>query len=1232
MAQPKEERVVEIIVNGTKANASLKEMAAAAAVLSNQVAKIAADDPKRDELIAQLQQLRQRLTATRAEVAGLVQTQEQLAAAQAATVAEQARAIAAGRQQSASYNEMRTAAGLLEQQLHALSADDPGRAALIADYQALRARLEALQQQMTRTSQSSVEIVVNGQRVSASMREMHEAAGELERQLDELAQDDPARGPLIAALQQLRGRIHEVGQEVAGVSETTTHMQRVMEYAFGSVIGAGIEGVIDKVLETGKAVFDTTAKFEKYGVILENALGSKSLAQKALTDIKQLAVETPFSVDELTSSYLKLVNRGITPTMAQMKNLADVAASQGKDFDQLAEAVLDAGTGEFERLKELGIGASKAGDQVTLSFKNTQTVVANTPAAITAAIVGFGDLKGVMGSTDVIAQSLEGQLSNLGDSADQTAIEWGQVLRPAFVAVLTTLGFVLGMLKALPSFIKENKGVLLLLAGAVVTLNAEMVTFNLQLLAESVRLKAGLVWKAAAAAATDVMTFSWKGLTAAMKANPIGFVIGLVMLLVGALVAAYEKSEKFRAIVNGMGAALKEFAGTYIKGVIEQLTGLGNVLMGIFSGSGELIKKGFEQVGHSVKTMYWDAGVNAAKAFGEGYSEEQAKQASEANKRYQEQRAAFLQKLKDAEAKHLKDLADAKRKAQLEVLKNEEADLKERLAKVKKDTEAELRLQQQLVTNDANQKLQAEKLTAADRRIILADALDKRTKLEQDFFDKQAKAAEAARKKAAEAALKARLAEIEAEQHQQEAKAKLRHAAIIARGDEHVTELSAIYTEGELKIAALQATAKKEIAHLEGTAAQKKARTLVLEQELAADMAAVREKVRLDQVAKLEQQAKEEYELQKKFIDGQVEAIEEQATRQQAAFDVMVGAGLESQRRADELKYEARQQAFQKELALIEASLGKESDLYKKVYAAMTKDQGEQGKRAVKNLSDEEREKKRLRQMEMQTAGDVIDFGLELLDQDADARKKHHTLYTALAAAKIIIDGTKEVQQIWEYSAENPANGPTAGTAGIIMGGIQTAVAIGRTAVALSKLGGGGSSSSGGGDNTSYWTGGRTGTGAGLAVSPMGQLLQLSGMGVGSDGRLQDGSGFAVAGIVHEDEYVIPAWQRRDPQVAAVEQWLEARRQRGFADGGPTSSRDSGPTLPVAAASPATDGEKLYAVMAQVLDANQAMVRQLADVKQWQRDLQVRLDLRAAQAGLDEYKQVQHGSAIRSKG
>jgi hypothetical protein len=112
----------------------------------------------------------------------------------------------------------------------------------------------------------------------------------------------------------------------------------------------------------------------------------------------------------------------------------------------------------------------------------------------------------------------------------------------------------------------------------------------------------------------------------------------------------------------------------------------------------------------------------------------------------------------------------------------------------------------------------------------------------------------------------------------------------------------------------------------------------------------------------------------------------------------MLGAGLSSQFAAEQAKYEARQAAFTKELILIEASLGKESVAYKKVFAAQLKDQDDFGKKEVAERERAFRSKKQLQNMEMATAGDVLSFGLQLLDQDADARKKHHTLYTALAA------------------------------------------------------------------------------------------------------------------------------------------------------------------------------------------------------------------------------------------
>jgi hypothetical protein len=1010
-----------------------------------------------------------------------------------------------------------------------------------------------------------------------------------------------------------------VQQEVGGVTATTSTMKQVMTNAFAFAVGGGIEQGIEKVVEMGKSVFTTTAKFETYGKVLANALGSESLGQKALKDIQEMAAKTPISVDELTSSFIKFVNRGLTPSMAELGKLGDLASSQGKSFDQLTEAVLDAGTGEFERLKEFGISASKSGDQVSFSFKGVNQTVANTPQAIQGAILAMGEMKGVAGGMKMIAEGLDGQLSNLGDTADQTAVEWGQTLRPVFVAVLATLGFLLGVLKELPGFIIQNRGALLGLGAAILALNAEQVILNGLVLA-NVALEKGRAIATRASAAAQWL------LNAAMSANPIGVVVAAVVALVGAFVTLYERSEKVRAVVNGLGQALLTFGRTYVQGLIEQFTGLGDVILGAFTLDPERIKKGMSEVGKSIKTIYFDAGKNAAGAFTKGYDEKMAADvAASAEKQgnlFQQFAKAYQAKLDAA----LKARVAAEATARMEALKNDEAALRVKLARVKEDSEAEMRLKQQLVTNEEKQALEDIKKTTAERAVIRAEAEQKRVKLAQEFYEKRAKEVKAGRDKAAAEALKARLAEIEAEKVHKEMLAQVRQASVAGRGDEEVTELSKIYTEGELKIAALEANAKKEMAQLTGSAEQKRRRALDIEQKLAAEVMLVRGDVFKKQQDLVEKQNQEAYKKTKEEVDRKLADMELASEREQAAMETPFRASLKLQQQYDERRYQARQAIFAKELALIESTLGRESAEYKKVALAMEKDQRDHNKRRVANQEKTEKEKRALAKMEMATASDVLSFGLELLGQDEEARKKHHSLYTALAAAKIIIDGTKEVQQIWEYSAENPANGPTMGAAGIAMGAIQTAVAIGRTALALSKIGAG---SGGGDEGGSYWAGGATGDGAGLAVSPMGQLMQMSGMSVGANGRLMDGSGFAVAGIVHEDEYVIPKWQLADPQVAAVAQWLEARRLRGFADGGATSS--SAVSLPVPAASPSTDGEKAYAVQTQMLTALQVLTQQLADVKQWQDRLQVRLDLRATQSGLDENKRVEHAGAIRSK-
>lgn len=174
---------------------------------------------------------------------------------------------------------------------------------------------------------------------------------------------------------------------------------------------------IGQVVDFGRGVIETTAKFEKFEAVLTNTFGSAEEARGSMKMLQDFAAKTPFSLDQLTGGYVKLVNQGFKPTEEEMRKLGDLAASTGKDFDQLSEAILDASTGEMERLKEFGVKGSQNRDgTVSFRFKGETTTIQNTEKAIRDYILSLGDAQGVAGSMEAISKTLGGQLSNLGDN------------------------------------------------------------------------------------------------------------------------------------------------------------------------------------------------------------------------------------------------------------------------------------------------------------------------------------------------------------------------------------------------------------------------------------------------------------------------------------------------------------------------------------------------------------------------------------------------------------------------------------------------------------------------------------------------------------------------------------------------------------------------------------------------------------------------------------------------
>ena len=240
---------------------------------------------------------------------------------------------------------------------------------------------------------------------------------------------------LTAQIQGLKSGLDSASKEIGKFNSNTNNAAKNSEKDFNAIgsaaskVGGIVAGAfaIGSVVSFGQGIIAATSEFQKFEAVLSNTLGSSSAAQLALSQIQQFAATTPFQINELTGAFVKLANQGFTPNITQMRLLGDLASSTGKSFDQLAEAILDAQTGEFERLKEFGVRAAVAGDQVTFTFKGIKTQVDNTSEAIRGYVLSLGAAEGVSGSMEKISGTLGGRISNVKDSFTQLQTTIGSI-------------------------------------------------------------------------------------------------------------------------------------------------------------------------------------------------------------------------------------------------------------------------------------------------------------------------------------------------------------------------------------------------------------------------------------------------------------------------------------------------------------------------------------------------------------------------------------------------------------------------------------------------------------------------------------------------------------------------------------------------------------------------------------------------------------------------------------
>ncbi|MCP4395654.1 MAG: hypothetical protein GY804_15510 [Alphaproteobacteria bacterium] len=231
-------------------------------------------------------------------------------------------------------------------------------------------------------------------------------AGKAEKQLRELGQ----KGTL--ALDGISASTKPVNSALIALNSTVGRINKSMT-GFMGVAGAylgfqGLHGTITSII-------DTNAELQKLSASMEVAEGSIDGANIVLEKLSNLATQTPYSLNSLTEAWIKLKNLGLKPSEEALLSYGNTSSAMGKDIMQFIEAIADASTMEFERLKEFGIKARQQGESVSFTFQGTTTTIKKNASEIEEYLRKLGQVE-FAGAMEKQMATIGGASSNLSDN------------------------------------------------------------------------------------------------------------------------------------------------------------------------------------------------------------------------------------------------------------------------------------------------------------------------------------------------------------------------------------------------------------------------------------------------------------------------------------------------------------------------------------------------------------------------------------------------------------------------------------------------------------------------------------------------------------------------------------------------------------------------------------------------------------------------------------------------
>jgi len=325
--------------------------------------------------------------------------------------------------------------------------------------------------------------------------------------------------------------------------------------------------------------------------VLSGLYGSAKQATKMMTDLRKISANSPIKYEAYQKAAQSLAYAGIEGDAATgtLRNVGKAIIAAGGDSSKMEQAmngVMKAvNNGGIAMMDSLGM-ISESGVPILSGLAEKFGVpIDQIKKMASQGKISIDDVMDVMqnGTGKTFKQMIKAGDAATGSFQNQWAIlkdnvanAVGDVMLPMIEKITPALApignaIVTGIGK-LPDVIATVGGVLKTLSPYIAAVAAGFVAWNAGLLIHKGIAVATMViesqWLTLTGiriAAMNAMTIAQRALNSAMRANPIGIILTLIVALVAGFVLAYNKIDWFRAAVDATWAAIK----TAVKVVVD---------------------------------------------------------------------------------------------------------------------------------------------------------------------------------------------------------------------------------------------------------------------------------------------------------------------------------------------------------------------------------------------------------------------------------------------------------------------------------------------------------------------------------------------------------------------------------------------------------------------------------------------------------------------------------------